>query len=51
MLTELSFAINGVPQQITREDNKHKVIFNLKSLKTLKNGYKMQLTLKYERYR
>jgi len=50
MWTELSFAFPGVPQQIGREDNNHMVIFNLESSIVLKNGQRIRLVLKVERY-
>ena len=38
MLTELSFAVNGDPQQIGCEDDNHKAIFILKGSRILENS-------------
>jgi len=38
MWTELAFALNGGIEQIRREDNNHKAIFNLESSRVLRDG-------------
>lgn len=38
MLTKLSFAVQGGPEQIRREDDKRKVNFDSEGFRLLKNG-------------